>query len=63
MANATTETLGEVAYLNGGWSNIEKARFKFFTQNGLVIQVFLIFGVRPVNLTFKILFFGNFTGD
>ena len=24
---------------------------------------FLIFSVRPVNLPFKILFFGNFTGD
>ena len=25
--------------LNGRWSNIEKALFKFFTQNGRVIRV------------------------
>lgn len=39
VANATTEPSGEVAFLNGRWSNIEKALFKFFTQNGLVIRV------------------------
>ena len=39
VANATTEPLGEVTFLNGRWSNIEKARFEFFTQNGLVIHV------------------------
>ncbi len=50
VANATTEPSGVVAFLNGRWSNIEKALFKFFTQKGLVIRVFLIFGVRPVNL-------------
>ena len=39
VANATTEPAGEVTFLNGRWSNIEKALFKFFTQNGLVIRV------------------------
>ena len=39
VANATTELSGEVAFLNGRWSNKEKALFKFFTQNGLVIRV------------------------
>lgn len=39
VANATTEPSGEVAFLNGRWSNIEKTHFKFFTQNGLVIRV------------------------
>ena len=39
VANATTEPLGEVAFLNGRWANKEKNHFKFFTQNGLVIRV------------------------
>lgn len=39
VANATTEPSGEVAFLNGRWSNKEKALFKIFTQNGLVIRV------------------------
>lgn len=38
VANATTEQSGEVAFLNGRWTNKEKARFEFLAQNGLVIR-------------------------
>lgn len=39
VANATTEPSGEVAFLNGRWSNMKKSPLRDFSQNGLVMRV------------------------
>lgn len=38
VANAMTEPLGEVTFLNGRWSNMKKSPLRDFSQNGLVIH-------------------------
>ena len=37
VANATTEPSGEVAFLNGRWSNKKKS-LRDLTQNGILIR-------------------------
>lgn len=39
VANATTELLGEVTFLNERWSNKEKSPLRNFSQNGGVIRI------------------------
>ncbi|MGN0318522.1 MAG: hypothetical protein ACI4E1_11390 [Lachnospira sp.] len=49
VANVTTEPLGEVAFLNGRWSNIEKALFKFFTQNASGLIAYLDTQIKEIH--------------